>query len=744
MKRWLWILCLCLLKTFPVAAVQYTADTRTEVRIPYAQNLNEEMLYYMFEWGDGTCSPSSLKRSGIQGFMEHQYVAAGTYTGRFCAVSMSGARSEWTPFSVAVTAVEKKKTGRQPIQSAAVMDNRGALSGISAAALDWSSELADTYSDRKWVGVELDDYYALDQLVLTKASGKDFPTHFMIEYSINRGKTWHKLNSAQFYFLPDPGTQKVTIEFNGLAANAVRLISTRIAPDAEGRMQIHLGSFQLTGSKDLLFDCSERGPVIAGLNNMWYAFGSAVNEVRLDYQTNGQSKRPFECGVSYMGNAEWMAWDALEMSWQPSRDLNVLRAKWLDYPLDKDGFVWACPGDPRHLFNNRHYDNNACYISGIAHYCLQTGDKAFLQHTCAVTGLTNLEKVRLAMRYQLEQLGGTNGVLTITDPEVDGTPGSKSGNYWDYYKFGYQSAFDNAGFYQSLLDMAELERFCGESKKAAEYEAIAAKVKQTFNELFWNEETGRYIGCIDAKGVRRDYGFTFVNLHALAYGLADEAHARKILDWLDGERIIAGEKSAGEDIYHFKMAPRANTVDMADVKPLWVETWGGALNPDDQGRYGMQIQNGGTIFYTSYYDLHSRLRYQGIDGAMRRLNVIAGEFEKDELRRMDSNHIGHTLMIGVLLCFPESGLVPMFYVDGIMGLHPEDDGLLIRPALPEGWQWVAVNSYWFSGREYSIRADRTAKEVLIRQNGTRMDITVPAAGTFVLTAEGKIVAKEAR
>jgi hypothetical protein len=96
------------------------------------------------------------------------------------------------------------------------------------------------------------------------------------------------------------------------------------------------------------------------------------------------------------------------------------------------------------------------------------------------------------------------------------------------------------------------------------------------------------------------------------------------------------------------------------TEPELVETWGGELDPARQGKYGLSMQNGGSIFYTSYYDLHSRLRYEGISDAMQRLGGIVDEFEKDELRRVPSNHVGHTLIVGVLLCFPESGLVPMF------------------------------------------------------------------------------------
>jgi hypothetical protein len=703
------ILMIGLAGSLALSAEEYTATTESAVRIPYTQDLHEEMLYYVFDWGDGTVSPSSLKRSGVYGFMEHRYAGRGTYQGRFCAVSVGGQRSDWAPFTVDVSGKAQ--------EGSPVIGSRGL----------WRSGTSENYWDSPACELKLDGLYALDRLTVKGAA--KFPTHFCIEYSINAGQTWHKLNSAQCFFFPNPGENDVVFSFNGLAANAVRLRVTRSVPGET----VSIGGMELTGEQELLFDSSARGTTIAALNNMWYAFGSTVNEIHLDYVTWGQSKRPFECGVSYMGNAEWIAWDALEFGWTDAKELGELRAKWLNYPLDPDGYVWACPADPRHLFHNRHYVNNAFYINGIVHYYLQTGDESFMQHVCTTTGKTNLEKVRLAMQYQLDQMGGTNGVITITDPEVQGTASSKTGNYWDYYKFGHQSAFDNAEFYRSLLQMAKLERHLGQDKKAAEYDALAEKTKEKFNELFWNEKTGRYIGWIGADGIRRDFGFTFVNQHVLGYELADEDKAAQVLAWLDGERIVRGEASTGKDIYHFGLGARANTVDMATAPDL-VETWGGELDPANQGKYGLSMQNGGVIFYTSYYDLHSRLNYAGIADAMTRLGGIVDEFEKDELRRMPSNHVGHTLITGVLLCFPESGLVPMFYIDGILGIEPVADGLRIAPNLPADWEWASVKSYWFKGKEYSIRVDRTAMVPQIRDG----HITVPADGIYVLNQSGNL------
>jgi len=43
----------------------------------------------------------------------------------------------------------------------------------------------------------------------------------------------------------------------------------------------------------------------------------------------------------------------------------------------------------------------------------------------------------------------------------------------------------------------------------------SAEVKVEGNRLFWNDETGRFVACVDADGKKHDYGFTFLNCEAI-------------------------------------------------------------------------------------------------------------------------------------------------------------------------------------------------------------------------------------
>jgi len=67
----------------------------------------------------------------------------------------------------------------------------------------------------------------------------------------------------------------------------------------------------------------------------------------------------------------------------------------------------------------------------------------------------------------------------------------------------------NVYFYKSLLAMASLEKHLGDNARHDYYVKLAEKVKNNFNQTFWDEEKGRYITCIDKTGRRWDFGFTF-------------------------------------------------------------------------------------------------------------------------------------------------------------------------------------------------------------------------------------------
>ena len=229
---------------------------------------------------------------------------------------------------------------------------------------------------------------------------------------------------------------------------------------------------------------------------------------------------------------------------------------------------------------------------------------------------------------------------------------------------------------------------------------------------FWDPAKGRYVSTIDKTGKVWDFGSTFINLEALAYGLGDSLKAQAIFAWLDGARIIPGETSQGADIYAWKFAPRANTLAIESTgPPYWWESLGGAINVDGNAGWDRHLENGGAIFYTSYYDIIARIKYLGPDNALQRLNAIVAEFEIDQLRRDPD-----TWKFGIIGEFPESGLVPCVLIYGFAGLSADSAGLHVAPQLPSAWEWLKLKDLAYAGTILSLHITPHA---VYRQHGTR-------------------------
>ena len=314
----------------------------------------------------------------------------------------------------------------------------------------------------------------------------------------------------------------------------------------------------------------------------------------------------------------------------------------------------------RPTFDTRHVNNNSIFISSLRQDYDYTGDIEFLK--------ANITKARKAINFYLEMydearhlndqsyLVGHDSDKTSRDKNKQ-TAMSLGNGYWDISfmtKYDFQS---NVYFYKALVDLAYLENIllikgetvdksaatiktanrqfeCGTSAyelTAADLKAIASDVltelRKSINDAdktgFWNEETGRFVGgysYVDQKWY--DYGYTVWNMEAIYYGVATDEQAKSIMDWISGARTVEMDQygSQGEDIYFFEFAPRANTYSAENQNDLSIFN-GSYANSDCV--YGVtQVQNGGAIMYTSFFDLMSRMKTYGSDNAFERLLAI--------------------------------------------------------------------------------------------------------------------------
>jgi len=389
-------------------------------------------------------------------------------------------------------------------------------------------------------------------------------------------------------------------------------------------------------------------------------------------------------------------------------------------------------------FDTRHPVNNSSYISGCVDYFRWTGDMEFIKK--------NITKIRTAMRFNLEELGGAeNKFIKCNWVGHDGKPGytllpdgsremhhghGVGSNYWDILPIGYEDMYATNYYYHSLLDMAELEAAIKQHPKwslsqsadfTSEYLiSEAAAVKQKANNKFWNPDTGRFVACIDADGILHDYGYTFVNLEAITYGLASNSHAKTIIQWIDGKRTVAGDTSTGQDIYHWVFAPRASTKRNSDWY-FW--GWYGDTVP-----WGTQVQDGGAVLGFSYHDILSRLAVDGPDSAWKRCKIIADWYNDVMLaggvrKYYSSSPGGATLQgggtaggLGIDNEFVETILAPYTIVAGFLGYHPRADGIEIKPRIPSDWPSLKVTQLRYRQATLSITACKN--QIIIQCKGS--------------------------
>ncbi|MCX6376666.1 MAG: hypothetical protein NTU88_11645 [Armatimonadetes bacterium] len=225
---------------------------------------------------------------------------------------------------------------------------------------------------------------------------------------------------------------------------------------------------------------------------------------------------------------------------------------------------------------------------------------------------------------------------------------------------------------------------------------------------------------MDIDGVKHDYGFTFVNLEALYYGLGEAEKAQRIYEWMETEPTSSGKA----DTYSkWIFAPRASTIhnpprpsstinhQPSPVPPWWTYWWPGTP-------YGDQCQDGGAILYVSFFDLMDRVRYRGAENAWGRFMEIMGRYRMPDrlcggspLYRGEVSQQENAGAVGVDYPFPESGLVPLYFLYGVIGVEAAPDGLRISPHLPKALAYAEVKGLRWRGMNLSIRITGSSVQI---------------------------------
>jgi hypothetical protein len=385
-------------------------------------------------------------------------------------------------------------------------------------------------------------------------------------------------------------------------------------------------------------------------------------------------------------------------------------------------------------YDTRHNINNQNFIRGCAKYFWWTHDLDFLR--------ANINRMRTALRnlmvehHTLERKAiyttwvghdGRTGIKRSADGKKEIITGEGIGNnYWDLLPFGNLDAYASIQYYDAVQTLAHLEHEIRTHPEwniptgALAFEADvldhhAAEVKAKGNKLFWNNQTGRFVACIDGDGQSHDYGFTFLNCEAIYYDFASPDHAKTIMSWLDGQRAVRDDTSQRADIYHWRFAPRATTKRNLD---WYYWAWS---NPESIP-WGGQVQDGGAVLGFSYHDLMGRLKTLGPENAWHRLREIIKWFDEIQAaggyrKYYNGSHEGSLQGagtpggLGLDAEFFESVMVPQVMLKGFLGFTPRADGFELNPRLPSDWPELTVNNIRFQNMILKIRATSQAVEI---------------------------------
>ncbi len=436
------------------------------------------------------------------------------------------------------------------------------------------------------------------------------------------------------------------------------------------------------------------------------------------------------------GPAPWYEFEAICRDWFSGPLHEGEAANLRGGILSPEGYVYTWGGSPgwpfpdNSKYDTRHFDTNARFILGCWRHVCWTHDLAFLR--------SQAERLRRAMSYQLTTLQGQEGLIVCASKDLTGRHQTLGDNYWDILPFGHLDAYANILYYASLEAMAQLETLMAQlpdlttptpARSPGYYRELDRKVRAAYNKTFWDDAQGRYIGCVDVDGKRHDYGFTFIATEAMAYGLADEGQAQRMYQWMEH-----GTSSTGQaDIYSkWRFAPRATTIH----NPMWDEH--GVNDPHADGvqpwwhfgwrgtPFGDQCQDGGAIFYCSYYDLMARTRLLGPERAWERWEEILARYREPDrlcggppLYRGENPQQANPGSVGLDIPFPESGLVPNWFLYGVAGVQATAEGLLISPRLPKALPWLTVRNLTYRGLTMDLRVTNRLVRLTCNQPGRR-------------------------
>jgi hypothetical protein len=235
-----------------------------------------------------------------------------------------------------------------------------------------------------------------------------------------------------------------------------------------------------------------------------------------------------------------------------------------------------------------HFCANPCFIIAAWQYWKLSRDREWLSaHLAVLHRIGDFLARRDVDLDGLVESWNAGNAGTLREPD-------RADVYYEFTNFGWKNAYSNAFIYKAWRCLAEMLAAGGHPNGAGHYLALAEKLRQAYVAKLLNPATGWFAGWVSADGAMHDYGYTFVNGMAVAYGLVSPAEGRVIL-----ERLVRKSHEIGFTAWRCGVPMNLIPVSQAD----WIQpsiTLDGQAAPEAAGAgevcppFGFHPYNGGT------------------------------------------------------------------------------------------------------------------------------------------------------
>lgn len=452
-------------------------------------------------------------------------------------------------------------------------------------------------------------------------------------------------------------------------------------------------------------------------------------------------------------------------------------------------------------FDGRQLNNNNVFLEAAAYYFQYTQDTAWLEQ--------NLNRFRRALQFLLTYCHGDDYEL-ITAGEFVGHDGSSNydyfnyeedavnpgvghgigDGYWDAVNYPQISLYGNINYYKALNAMlylesmaeaagvvvddnavvmdAMMEQEVSYSKTTKSLQELIDAFVPEFQDYFWNDATGRFhLGYLPETdpgvvagvlGTVVDYGFTTYNQEAIELGLATEAQAKSVMDWINGVRTVQSDRANNSSnlrqIYYFKFAPRWTTQE--NVYQFWYQFDGSSSS---QYGWNKQVQNGGTALHCAYYDVVAENIVNGSDAAFSKIKNIQDwyntikdfgatgkSFYRNYYTREGIQIQGGPTsgVLGLDYEFIEAAIVPTIIPTVFFGLGSDTLNVLnITPNLPSALDFWRMENLMFAGITYDLAIGSNwvqINNVSSSEGNVKVKVSLTApSGTFTVRQHNRIL-----